>query len=877
MSPRHSRAPRASFRFAGFRLAGALLAGALALSGCASFAQHRRAQIAEQQENWDEAVLHYMELVAREPQDLTYRSALLRAKMKASQKHFEAGKGFAEAGSLERALFEYRQAVELDPTNQYAATELEKVRQALLARQRQAGELQTLEEMKREARDRSRPPLLEPRSNQPISLAFPQPVSVKDIYRALGKAFGINVLFDPNLRDQEIAIELTEVTAQDALEILMRAASHFYKVLDNHTILIAADTPQNRRAYEDLVIQTFFLSNAQVKDVMTMLRTLVDVKKLAPNEPLNAIAVRESADRMAIAERLINMNDKARAEVVIDVELLQVSSQKIRDIGMSLSSYSIGQGLNPGLDVDAASGGIQLGLQDLEFLNRSHWNLTIPSFLYTFIKNDTEAQVLAQPRLRISEGEKAALHIGDKVPIPTTTFNTANTVGSNIVPVTSFQYTDVGIKVNIEPRVHHNLEVTLKLRVEISNLSGSVSGSGGQEQPIIGTRTIETVIRLKDGETNFLAGLLRTDERADQAGVPGLSEIPLIGRFFEQNRRNAQRTDVILTMTPHIIRRSDITAEDLEPIWVGTEQNLTFRGGSPRVESEVEGPFDEGASAAERVRELIRQRVQELPRGLEEGMDGFEGEATMEEVPPTGIDLAPPAFPDGPPPGTEEVPEDDIYIEEEPPGGMAATSPSAAPGGAPRRGPAEEASQVRPVALAAAEGAAGDAARAGEARVQLRMVPGELAVAAGDRFDLRVEADAAVPLSHLPLVITYDPAVVEVVEWRAGDLLGAGDEVQMLGAVGEPGRLLLGLSRLGERPGVSGRGTAVVLTLEAKGPGNARLGFERPKALGPGLQEIAPVRGVGADVRVRGGERPDRPRGSGGEPGPTARQEGADA
>jgi general secretion pathway protein D len=870
MFPRFHSASRAPFRGAG-----AVLLFALLLSGCASFAQYRRAQMAEQEEDWDQAVLYYLDLVSREPEDLTYRSSLLRAKMRASQMHFEAGKRFAAAQGFERALFEYRQAVELDPTNQYAATELEKVRQTRLARQREAGEQQTIDEMKAEARERLQPPLLEPRSSEPISLEFPQPVSVKDIYRALGKAFGINVLFDPNLRDTEIAIELTEVTAQDALEILMRAASHFYKVLDSHTILIAADTPQNRRAYEDLVIQTFFLSNAQVKDVMTMLRTLVDVKKLAPNEPLNAIAVRDSADRMAIAERLIAMNDKARAEVVVDVELLQVNSQKIRDIGMSLSQYNITQSLIPGLDVDTATGGVQLGMQDLEYLNQSHWSLTIPSFLYTFVKTNADAQVLARPQLRISEGEKAALHIGDKVPIPTTTFNTANTVGSNIVPVTSFQYTDIGIKINIEPRVHHNLEVSLKLRVEISNLSGSVAGSGGQEQPIIGTRTIETVIRLQDGETNFLAGLLRTDEAAGEQGIPGLSEIPVIGRLFTRNNRQTQRTDVILTMTPHIIRRSDITQADLEPIWVGTEQNLTFRGGSPRVESEVDGPFDEGASAAERVRELIRQRVQELPPGLEEGVDeGFEpdvpAEESIEQAPP-GIDLAPPAFGNEPTIIPDEETDDELYIEEEPPGGMAAATPQRSPA----RGPQEDgaAPSVQPVVLSAGESAAAEEARA-RPRVRLRMVPGDMVVDPGDRFDVRIEGEAGVPLSHLPLVVTFDPEVLEVVEWRQGELLGDAGEVQMLGALGEPGRLLLGISRLGERPGVTGKGTVAVLTLQAKGPGAARLAFEAPKALGPGLEEIAPVRAVGAQLRVRG-ERPERPVEPAAAEAP--QQEGADA
>jgi general secretion pathway protein D len=829
--------------------------------GCSGFAEYRQAQIAEQEGNWDAAVLHYMDLVSREPEDLTYRAALLRAKMRASQAHFEAGRSFSEAGSLERALFEFRQAVELDPTNQYAATELEKVRQALVARQREQGELLTLDEMKREAQARSQPPLLEPRSNEPISLEFPSPVAVKDIYRALGDAFGINILFDPNLRDQEIAIELTQVTAQDALEILMRAAQHFYKVLDEHTILIAADTPQNRRAYEDLVIQTFFLSNSEVKDVMVMLRTLVDAKKIAQNERLNAIIMRDSADRVKVAERLIQSNDKARAEVVVDVELLQVSSGSFRDIGMQLSQYSIGQGFAPGVDLDTTAGGTQLSVNDLQNLNRNYWMLTVPSFLYSFVKNNSDAQVLARPQLRISEGEKASLHIGDKVPIPTTTFNTANTVGSNIVPVTSFQYTDVGIKINIEPRVHHNLEVTLKVRIEVSNIARFVTGSGGQEQPVIGTRTIETVIRLKDGETNFLAGLLRTDESTREDAIPGLSEIPVLGRLFTRNNRNNERTDVILTMTPHIIRRSDITEDDLAAIWVGTEQNITFRASSPRVESDVEGPFDEGASAAERVRELIRQRVQELPRGLDEegmleGEDGV-GEEEAPEAPP-GVDLVPPAFPSETPP-PDEGEEEPFEEEEEPPGGLAAAP------GVPEPDPVlmatDQGTGVAPdVPVDAPEGEVTlAAARRQPPAVALRLVPGRLQVEAGDEFELRLEATAGTPLSHLPLVLTFDPRVLEVTGWERGGLLGGVGEVELLAAEQEPGKLLVGVSRLGELPGVTGKGIAAVLRFRAKQPGRATVALLRPKAMGPGLVMLAPVTARPSRVTVAPAPRAAEP------------------
>src|SRR5579864_7102570 len=279
------------------------------VAGCAATVSYRKAESAEVAGNWDEAVLRYLDALDHDPGNIKYRAALLRAKIKASQSHFEKGKQFEKANVLDRALVEYQQATQLDPTNQYAAAQLEHVRRALVA-QRENRPNDTIEKMKERTRGaRPQPPLLNPRSTQPISLEFPQPVSIFQIYRALAQAFGINVLFDPNLKDQEIAIDLKDVTAQAALETLMHAAGHFYKVIDEHTILIAADTPQNRRTYEDLVIQTFFLSNAEVKDMTTILRSLIDAKKIATNDQLNAIILRDTADKVKVAEKIIETNE----------------------------------------------------------------------------------------------------------------------------------------------------------------------------------------------------------------------------------------------------------------------------------------------------------------------------------------------------------------------------------------------------------------------------------------------------------------------------------------------------------------------------------------------------------------------------------------
>lgn len=626
--------------------------------GCASYGAYRQAQIAEHEENWDEAVIKYMKAVRENPDNIQYRAALLRVKVQAGQDHVRRGKQFREAGVLERALLEFRQAVELDPSNQYAEAELRKLADEIKAVRDTGQRPRSIAEMKKTSRgSQAQVPILNPKSKTPIDLIFSKPASVMDIYKALGRAFGVNVLFDPKLKDQDITIEMTGVTAQTGFETVMRTVGHFYKVIDETSVIIIEDNPQNRRNYEDQVIQTFFLDNAEVKDVMTMIRSLISAKYVAANEQLNAIVLRDSADKVKVAEQIILANDKAKAEVVVDIELLQINTSKLQELGMSLSSYSVGSGLDLGsTTTGTTTSSVPLRLSDLQYLNQNNWVLTVPSFVFNFLKNSGDAQALAQPKLRITEGEKASLVIGDRVPIPTTTFNTSNTVGGSIVPVTSFQYQEVGIKIEVEPRVHHNEEVTLKVKIEVSNIADYVEGTGGQRQPVIGTRTIESNIRLKDGESNFLAGLIRSEESTSDLGIPGLSDLPIIGRLFTKSNTENRRTDIVLTLTPHVIRRAAIEPEDLLPIWVGTEQNITYRPSSPRVESDAQGPFDEGGESADEVRERLRERLRTLPAGLEgEGTEGTENTLEGQPIPdvepgtepppaaepPRGVDLAP--------------------------------------------------------------------------------------------------------------------------------------------------------------------------------------------------------------------------------------------
>ncbi len=547
-------------------------------------------------QNWDAAVYHYLQALAEDPENVEYKMQLAFARQKAAQKHFDNGMMLRKLGRLLSARNELEMAVQLDPSNQYAEQILEEVIEEMVILSGPDGE-RNLERMKAEAREaKVKPPVLDPTSKEPITLNFPRPKPIKEIYSAIGKAYGFNTLFDPKLKDDRLAIELRDLSAEQALEMVMQGAGHFYKVLDEHSIIIAEDTPQNRREYEDLVIKTFFLSNADVKEIDKLLRSLIEARRLSTNEQLNAITLRDTADKVAIAEKLIRINDKARAEVLIDVEILIMATSKNSNIGTALSTYNFNLGFDPSAvntNPNAPDG--TMGLDDFSNITRSDWFINVPSILINLAKSSGDAQVLAQPQLRVSEGEKASLLIGDQVPIPVTSFNTGNTGGGGlVVPITAFQYRDVGITIEVEPRVHHNREISLDLKVEISNVGETVK-VGETEAITIGTRTITSVIRLKSGESSLLAGLIRRDTTKGVTKTPLLGDIPVLGRLFRNETTTDKNTDLVLTLTPQIIRFPDIDEEDLAPVWVGTESRISFTGARPRVGSgrAPTGPFDE--------------------------------------------------------------------------------------------------------------------------------------------------------------------------------------------------------------------------------------------------------------------------------------------
>lgn len=606
------------------------------LFSCTGYRAFKSGQDAEKVRDYDKAVAEYLSALAKDPENIKYKIYLERAKLRASQIHFENGKKLHQAKQYPGAILEYQIAVQLDPTNQFAAQELAKAQKEYELIRASESEIEKAKEEAKKAK--AQPPKLNPKSKKPMSFSFPKPTEFMEICKAVAKGFGFNVIFDPQMKEKKITIELQDVTPEAALNALMQAGGTFYKVMDPMTIIIVPDTPQNRKTYEDLVIKTYYLSNGDVKDVTNVLRSIIQTKNLGQNNQLNAIVIRDSADKVELATKIIEANDKAKAEVLLNVELLQVDSQKVKQIGTELGAYTFTTNFH-----GYPEGRTDMSLDDLK-ISTWMWGMTIPSITYYLVKNITEAELLAQPQLRISEGEKASLHIGDRIPIVTASFSTYAGGGTTgyYYPYNSYQYIDVGIKIDIKPRIHHNREVTLELKVEVSSISGEVSVGEKQTAPKISTRTIQSVIRLKDGETNLLAGLLRSDKTTGRTGFPWLQDIPLIGNLFSKFSKTENRTDLILTITPQIIKMPDITEEDLLPIWAGTEENITYKGSGSRVESGVPSPFegDEGGAEVKPEKPMEEERPLRQPPDQRPTLPQKPGGGGVQRFKPVGGNLS---------------------------------------------------------------------------------------------------------------------------------------------------------------------------------------------------------------------------------------------
>ena len=411
---------------------------------------------------------------------------------------------------------------------------------------------------------------LAPRDQLPDSVVFSN-ASSRMVFMALGRFAGLSVVFDPAFRDAPITVDLRNNSLEDALTSLTASTHTFFRVTAPRTITLVPDSPAKRREYEESVVRTFYLSNADIKEVIDLLRIVVDVRQISPITATNAISLKDTPERIAAAAQLIAAIDKARPEVVIDVELLEVDRTQLKEYGLQFATSG------GAADINSAN----LSLQSIKNLTQADVLLSgVPSLYYRLLKTDKSTRTLANPQLRTSEGLPAQARFGEEVPVPATVFAPFATGGINQQPITSFVYKNVGVNIDITPRTHHDDEVTLALKLSVSSLAGS--GFGGL--PTFGNREVTTTIRLKDGETSMLAGLIRDDERRDLSGTPGLSDLPLIGRLFAIHHKESEQTDILLTLTPHIVRVLDLSESDLRPFKLGRDSGSSGAVELPNIQ-----------------------------------------------------------------------------------------------------------------------------------------------------------------------------------------------------------------------------------------------------------------------------------------------------
>jgi general secretion pathway protein D len=531
--------------------------------GCATSSAFRAGEKAERLQDYDRAVMEYSRAVQQHPDDVQYVRALGRARLRASTAHANMARRLAGRGLYEDALGEYRLALDLNPQDTGLTQEV----RDLEARRDKARGVESIQEAKARARERSLPGLaLGPEAQQPLGLVF-RGASLREAYLALGRAAGVNIVFDPAFEDRPVTLDVRDVPFEQALSALDGAGRTFHQVTDTHLLTVVPDTPAKRREYEQQMVKTLFLSNADVKDTIDLLRIVLGARRVAPLPGANAITINDTPDKVAAAEHIVDIVDKRRAEVVVEVEILEVNRSRLKEYGIYLTSGLDAQG------IEGIAAGVfpnpdeTLTLKDNPYSASNLVVTALPGAVVRLLQTDSSTRLLANPQLRISEGQTAEARFGDQVPVPVTVFASIATGGLAQQPVTSFEYKNVGVNIDITPRVHHDGEVTLELKLDIS----AVGPAGYQGLPTFNSRVVNSTIRLRDGETNLLAGLILDSERYGLTGLPGVADIPIIGRLFGRNHEEATQTDIVMTLTPHVVRRPEITEEDLRSFLVGGE------------------------------------------------------------------------------------------------------------------------------------------------------------------------------------------------------------------------------------------------------------------------------------------------------------------
>jgi general secretion pathway protein D len=566
-----------------------VVAATLTLAAESAKSLWEKGQDAEARQNYEQAYELYRQAYELKPKELRYRASYERTKFLAAASHVHRGQVNRDAGKLNEALTEFQKALEIDPSSFIAQQEVRRTQQMI--RDAEGGSPQAATSppnaLRKRLSEAAGPVELAPLSNVPITLKIADDTKV--IYETIGKLAGVNVLFDPDYTPRRIRIELNGVTLEEALEIVSLESKTFWRPVTPNTIFVAADNPGKRKELEQSVIKTFYLANlsqpTELQDVVNAMRTILEVSRIQQLPSQGAIVVRGTPDQLALAQKLVDDLDKAKPEVIVEVAVMQVSRDKMRNLGISPPT-SATVALQPNVTTNTTTTGTttnnssssnSINLNRLADLNATDFQVTIPPATATALLSDSTTRIIQNPQIRALDGQKASLKIGDRVPVATGSFQPGiGGVGINPLVNTQFQYLDVGVNIDITPRVHSGREVTLKLLMDISAVTSRVN-IGGIDQPVIGQRKIEHEIRLRDGEVNLLGGILEDQQTKALSGIPGLAQIPILKYLFSQTNTEHRENEIVFVLVPHIIRGQELSRANQDILDVGTANALELR------------------------------------------------------------------------------------------------------------------------------------------------------------------------------------------------------------------------------------------------------------------------------------------------------------
>lgn len=745
------------------RSAAVLTAAAILLAGCAGQKAYREGTSLAAQGRTEESLARFREATVQNPEELQFRIAYRQALERAIVTLVEQANRTAAKGDLVAAEKMYAQVLSMDVGNERALAG----QRALAARRTSAGVAgKPLTPATAESRTPSRETgmtSLATAYRRPISIEF-KDVSLKQVFEVISRSSGLNFIFDREVRlEQKVTLFLKNTSVEAAVYYTLLTNQLEQQIVNGNTVLVYPNAANKLKDYQEMVVHTFHLTNADAKSVAASLKTLVKTRDIVVDDKLNMLIVRDTPDAIRMATRVVALHDVAEPEVMLEVEILEVKRDRILELGIA---WPDSLSLTPLPGPNAGAGA--LTLRELRGLSSATLAAGIGPVTINARNQDSDAKLLANPRIRVRNREKAKILIGDRVPLITTT-STATGFASE-----SINYLDVGLKLDIEPSVHLNDDVAIKISLEVSSIVNQLQTKAGSIAYQIGTRTATTVLRLKDGENQVLAGLINDEDRRSARKIPGLGNLPIIGRLFGSTADNHQKTEIVLSITPHLIRNIERPDGGQAEFASGTESSLRPRpdGFAATIGNTMRTVAITGATGS----------------GIAPTATAVTPEAAPQVVrkPVTPADLQANAI------ATDGVP-------------PSAADADGTPGrSAPGQGALQPASLTETVEARAAEGF----------RMQLT---GTQQLKVGETFTLQLGMESALPVTSVPLVITFDDKVLEASGVLEGGFLRQGGASTSFHSKIDPGRVLLTGTRIGEQ-GASGRGNFASVNFRALAP-----------------------------------------------------------